>query len=128
FRKCWCVVTEFVADLPPMKESLLAFTTPPHPLCFTLSLHDALPISRRDALDGRDVWVVGAPLGDSTSAQFWVDADRWRLLRIIRSEEHTSELQSRGQLVCRLLLEKKKTLEPIKERMIVIILLLYFLR
>src|SRR5439155_12340988 len=30
--------------------------------------------------------------------------------RAVRSEEHTSELQSRGQLVCRLLLEKKKTL------------------
>src|SRR5205807_4384636 len=30
--------------------------------------------------------VVGAPLGDSTSAQFWVDADRWRLLRIIQRE------------------------------------------
>src|SRR5207253_1906465 len=33
---------------------------------------------------------------------------RWRL-RPRRSEEHTSELQSRGQLVCRLLLEKKKS-------------------
>src|SRR5690625_5332001 len=33
----------------------------------------------------------------------------WRInLCIIRSEEHTSELQSRGHLVCRLLLEKKK--------------------
>src|SRR5207253_11221460 len=30
------------------------------------------------------------------------------LLQCVRSEEHTSELQSRGQLVCRLLLEKKK--------------------
>src|SRR5437660_4269020 len=30
---------------------------------------------------------------------------------LVRSEEHTSELQSRGHLVCRLLLEKKKTLE-----------------
>src|SRR5690625_5488099 len=30
-----------------------------------------------------------------------------------RSEEHTSELQSRGHLVCRLLLEKKKTKEPV---------------
>src|SRR5690625_249759 len=29
--------------------------------------------------------------------------------RVVRSEEHTSELQSRGHLVCRLLLEKKKT-------------------
>src|SRR5690625_6502972 len=32
----------------------------------------------------------------------------WCRLRTCRSEEHTSELQSRGQLVCRLLLEKKK--------------------
>src|SRR5256884_157289 len=40
-----------------------------------------------------------------------------------RSEEHTSELQSRLHLVCRLLLEKKK----IKERILVIILLLHFL-
>src|SRR5207253_9695817 len=31
----------------------------------------------------------------------------------IRSEEHTSELQSRGHLVCRLLLEKKKTQDPL---------------
>src|SRR5690625_5329571 len=34
------------------------------------------------------------------------------LHRQARSEEHTSELQSRGHLVCRLLLEKKKTHEP----------------
>src|SRR5690625_7059387 len=32
--------------------------------------------------------------------------------RVVRSEEHTSELQSRGQLVCRLLLEKKKQFVP----------------
>src|SRR2546428_7211574 len=35
----------------------------------------------------------------------WVKCSRWRP---IRSEEHTSELQSRSDLVCRLLLEKKK--------------------
>src|SRR5690625_6068864 len=34
----------------------------------------------------------------------------------IRSEEHTSELQSRGHLVCRLLLEKKKPTEVVSER------------
>src|SRR3989442_10848334 len=34
---------------------------------------------------------------------------------IVRSEEHTSELQSRPHLVCRLLLEKKKTLENLNE-------------
>src|SRR5206468_10149368 len=36
----------------------------------------------------------------------------FRLLRSVRSEEHTSELQSRSDLVCRLLLEKKKTSAP----------------
>src|SRR5207253_5863556 len=37
-----------------------------------------------------------------------LEANRLRHLLTIRSEEHTSELQSRGHLVCRLLLEKKK--------------------
>src|SRR3989442_9479061 len=34
---------------------------------------------------------------------------RWHVVSLLRSEEHTSELQSRPHLVCRLLLEKKKT-------------------
>src|SRR5690625_5714181 len=40
-----------------------------------------------------------------------IDCSKWlvQLMLTIRSEEHTSELQSRGHLVCRLLLEKKKT-------------------
>src|SRR5437870_8806220 len=37
---------------------------------------------------------------------------RRRVVVVHRSEEHTSELQSRGHLVCRLLLEKKKSSEP----------------
>src|SRR5207253_8465437 len=37
------------------------------------------------------------------------DQDVFDLVKNIRSEEHTSELQSRGHLVCRLLLEKKKS-------------------
>src|SRR5690554_7079527 len=36
------------------------------------------------------------------------------LVKNLRSEEHTSELQSRPQLVCRLLLEKKKELDPVR--------------
>src|SRR5271170_8438119 len=57
---------------------------------YTLSLHDALPISSRIAsADGRSC--CSAWSGQS-----------------YRSEEHTSELQSRVDLVCRLLLEKKK--------------------
>src|SRR5215208_4484443 len=61
---------------------------------YTLSLHDALPISR---LERR-----ARPAGGRARR-------RRRGRRAGRSEEHTSELQSRGQLVCRLLLEKKKT-------------------
>src|SRR3712207_9397045 len=71
---------------------------------YTLSLHDALPISRhvadvlgRDLLVGLDEFVQG--LGRAPQR----DVGRER-----RSEEHTSELQSRQYLVCRLLLEKKK--------------------
>src|SRR5256885_9434937 len=62
---------------------------------YTLSLHDALPISERGARDG-----VGR------------DAARIVVRRARdepRSEEHTSELQSPCNLVCRLLLEKKKS-------------------
>src|SRR5574337_2180649 len=58
---------------------------------YTLSLHDALPISSSTA---------SAPIGPST-AGFCEPGTR--------SEEHTSELQSPLNLVCRLLLEKKKT-------------------
>src|SRR2546430_10184380 len=60
---------------------------------YTLSLHDALPISRLGD-HGRFVGL----------GQFLVE----RAGRIDRSEEHTSELQSQSNLVCRLLLEKKK--------------------
>src|SRR3712207_8073256 len=79
---------------------------------YTLSLHDALPISEGRpvlcpiALD--DAWrekvdAKGGP-GDPSRAL-------WRTLQeklVVRSEEYTSELQSRQYLVCRLLLEKKK--------------------
>src|SRR5690625_6065302 len=45
-----------------------------------------------------------APLPDK-----WNPLARFQIKCLVRSEEHTSELQSRGHLVCRLLLEKKKT-------------------
>src|SRR5690606_41948174 len=38
----------------------------------------------------------------------WTELDIWQYIHLERSEEHTSELQSRENLVCRLLLEKKK--------------------
>src|SRR2546430_4966150 len=63
---------------------------------YTLSLHDALPISRL-AAEALELVGVGGDLAVH-------HLDRRRL----RSEEHTSELQSQSNLVCRLLLEKKK--------------------
>src|SRR5690349_24170869 len=76
------------------------FNDPATTEMYTLSLHDALPISC--AVNGRPVntisWNLRRPIisihVQSRGAQ--------------RSEEHTSELQSRRDLVCRLLLEKKK--------------------
>src|SRR5256886_7124788 len=61
---------------------------------YTLSLHDALPICSRATRDRKH---AGTPRGRSAHR------------RQNRSEEHTSELQSQSNLVCRLLLEKKKT-------------------
>src|SRR5207253_11344994 len=94
---------------------------------YTLSLHDALPISLA-ACDGA-ILVVDASQG--VEAQTIANAHQamehhLKIVPVInkidlqqanpelvreeieRSEEHTSELQSRGHLVCRLLLEKKK--------------------
>src|SRR4051812_49950353 len=72
---------------------------------YTLSLHDALPIST--AFDGRsdyrDFIRSGIPAGGIFAGAEVVKTPA-------RSEEHTSELQSHVNLVCRLLLEKKKLL------------------
>src|SRR6266511_4919675 len=65
---------------------------------YTLSLHDALPIS---AASVAVECIVSRARSRSSSA----DVASWTSAR---SEEHTSELQSRENLVCRLLLEKKK--------------------
>src|SRR5690606_41246814 len=86
---------------------------------YTLSLHDALPIFAKDLfqavaffiafgllmtlswmrLEAPDVALAEAAIGTGLTGALFLDA---------RSEEHTSELQSRENLVCRLLLEKKK--------------------
>src|SRR2546421_9574180 len=68
-----------------------------------LSLHDALPICFPK--DGRDNWPRRNRVHTNPPThQFRCRCSRQRA----RSEEHTSELQSRSDLVCRLLLEKKK--------------------
>src|SRR5207302_3958311 len=94
---------------------------PPTTEVYSLSLHDALPISPElDGGAGRGVAGDRLPAGEDAAG----GGDRRDLLGDVlhhagvraveqlvvdewRSEEHTSELQSRENLVCRLLLEKK---------------------
>src|SRR5438094_7640086 len=73
------------------------FHDPPTTEIYTLSLHDALPISR----------------GDPCRAAARRAARTGARRTPARSEEHTSELQSPYDLVCRLLLEKKKYPRPL---------------
>src|SRR2546430_12101817 len=89
---------------------------------YTLSLHDALPIlphghGRRTGLgDGRNFRQQRAALveqhGERAQLAFLRERDRVALAE--RSEEHTSELQSQSNLVCRLLLEKKNQINSIR--------------
>src|SRR2546427_6400137 len=65
---------------------------------YTLSLHDALPISK-------DAKLYIGLLDGAREREKEITTTRGQSLR---SEEHTSELQSQSNLVCRLLLEKKK--------------------
>src|SRR5437660_5719698 len=86
-----CAVFSMLFYLPGCSCPFFFFTAPATPEIYTLSLHDALPISSgltRPCPSGYGRYMACSDLK--------------------RSEEHTSELQSRGHLVCRLLLEKKK--------------------
>src|SRR3712207_7542186 len=84
---------------------------------YTLSLHDALPISQTKL--PRQTEAQLEKILNSLPREHTRGIERLRLVDAIvdprlgrlpgRSEEHTSELQSRQYLVCRLLLEKKKT-------------------
>src|SRR5699024_12697270 len=89
----------YIESLFPHLSSFFFFNATATTEIYTLSLHDALPIYTR-------------------YGEFWTERKVWhKFLRTaesgenrydLRSEEHTSELQSRFDLVCRLLLEKKK--------------------
>src|SRR2546430_10812913 len=77
---------------------------------YTLSLHDALPISLKSAVHER-------PPGPPSRSRAFRSSSKPQFLMlpmfvVTRSEEHTSELQSQSNLVCRLLLEKKNKVEP----------------
>src|SRR5207248_11464833 len=75
-----------------LRDSSLFFSDPTTSAIYTLSLHDALPI-----------WMRNIPLSSKATPPTSAAARPSP-----RSEEHTSELQSPYDLVCRLLLEKKK--------------------
>src|SRR5260370_22659269 len=75
---------------------------------YTLSLHDALPISLPTCTDSVSLARPFTP-PVSSSSEHWNLSVRFVTCALYwRSEEHTSELQSHLNLVCRLLLEKKK--------------------
>src|SRR3989442_11832617 len=77
----------------PPRSTLFPYTT----LFRSAPVASFVPTGASDNNNGRGVVVIGSEV-------FYTAA-----IVIVRSEEHTSELQSRPHLVCRLLLEKKKT-------------------
>src|SRR6266849_4439785 len=79
--------------LKPALFSFFVFNDTATTEIYTLSLHDALPISP---------FIIRRP------DRGWVTPIAYACAARARSEEHTSELQSRVELVCRLLLETKK--------------------
>src|SRR5690606_40397925 len=96
--------------VPPRPSQPFFFSDSPPTEIYTLSLHDALPISpcwfrqtRRPPCRSRS-----RPPAWPTGRRCCCKLPSTNPTRLPRSEEHTSELQSRENLVCRLLLEKKK--------------------
>src|SRR5207253_11418338 len=103
----------------PTLHSTTTYTQTTTSQIYTLSLHDALPISEGSLFLYAAGFDLARPLAGGRTRHFdellealqefiempGTPTGKWS--GEIRSEEHTSELQSRGHLVCRLLLEKK---------------------
>src|SRR5438105_9913856 len=90
---CWCIAFLFLFVRRPPRSTLFPYTT----------------------LFRSGMWIDPIHMGKRTAALVMIDADEKTIFQAVkpgsmdaRSEEHTSELQSRVDLVCRLLLEKKK--------------------
>src|SRR5438876_5099220 len=93
---------------PSLPLPLFFFNDTPTTEIYTLSLHDALPISKRVPRSTSPASVPMNVPAIATAAAASDIAAATSATAIRRSEEHTSELQSPVHLVCRLLLEKKK--------------------
>src|SRR5206468_12082038 len=110
-----CSTTHYTVPgslLPPLSTLFFFTATPPTEL-YTLSLHDALPISPCVHLEHANVARYRSRFLHPSHAFFSRSDPRPEpLAGCDRSEEHTSELQSRSDLVCRLLLEKKNNTTP----------------
>src|SRR5699024_11363613 len=95
---------------------LLSFTVSSASDTYALSLHDALPIygtSGSAVLSKEETrtFCSGSSEGSLLSRMYTINSNEYQEVSaqaVNRSEEHTSELQSRFDLVCRLLLEKNK--------------------
>src|SRR5690554_7085280 len=87
---------------------------------YTLSLHDALPIFRQQGVKAAAVYADSKLSRGEALEQ--LAGGELQVLFSVRSEEHTSELQSRPHLVCRLLLEKKKLINEHTQARLLIIL------
>src|SRR5205807_10097722 len=101
---CMCLLSAYRSFSASNVLFFFFFTAPAPTEIYTLSLHDALPIWREVSLpseeNGAGRWALDHLFLDSEGVP--------TLVEVKRSEEHTSELQSPCNLVCRLLLEKKK--------------------
>src|SRR5947209_17973082 len=95
-----CVLYYFILILLSVLVFFFFFNDPATTEIYTLSLHDALPIYPDEVFR-----VLDPPAGSTIFYEVKLPVSEKDLQR---SEEHTSELQSRQYLVCRLLLEKKK--------------------
>src|SRR5690349_22863122 len=93
---------------PPPRSTLFPYTTLFRSLCSVRGFASGIKIDGKPEID--TAWRTRINvLGMRVCS---LHHERWRANRKheVRSEEHTSELQSRRDLVCRLLLEKKNTL------------------
>src|SRR2546427_2990842 len=112
---CAAVTARLLRPRLIMRDAFFFFNDTATTEIYTLSLHDALPISPSPRRCARPI--RRAPTGRSRCGmRSWPTRRTRPPAGAPRSEEHTSELQSQSNLVCRLLLEKKKptatTLHP----------------
>src|SRR2546430_17292143 len=101
----WRCCSSRIARPRPPRSGFFFFNDTATTEIYTLSLHDALPIYAPEERNRATYKNFAALLADQG---FIVYAPQNPYIFEERSEEHTSELQSQSNLVCRLLLEKKK--------------------